>query len=587
MASLPPDPYKILGVSKDAQAPAIRSAHRKLVLKCHPDKVQDPKLKALKQDEFQKVQQAYELLSDETARQRYDDKIKLEDLRKQFHTKANVSSPRSSPRYAGYDDTRGQEYRASPFKASSTPPAASKTYVYTSSDDDYGRGPRVVNVTPRMARRETSYAEKPPRREAEREKDRDVREGEREREKDKDRRRRPDDTKRGEKDAKEARRVEREQRKKQRDKDIKRDADEKKHYTKPYIEPFDDEPQVLPKSDKKKSSSGKKDDKRDRSSGRDDTAGSAPSPPRPSRSWTTALNYAASYIEASRVKSGGAPPLHRSATYNPKSVNPPAPTPPPVGRGFSVLDDEVRRSSAKSRRGSADSPRLSRDRSYRDRQSSKEVLDDPNVVNVSPSTRQAAQFSRSGPGTPVMSPSSPSSPPRGDLPRTKTMPPESSHGYSRSGPAPGITRAQTFNVVSDAGAEFSSRGRNRSRMYAQVDDSDSDDVYERRRDRKGRSSRVHYSPEPIRAENVSRYQVDAGRARLHSSYQRRVDQDSDSFGYYPPGTRTHARPSMPARESSYSRSGSVGKFSKTYGYDDVNYSSYHEKPYREGFSAYA
>ena len=49
MSSFPPDPYKVLGVSKDAQTPEIRSAHRKLVLKCHPDKVQDPTLKAKKQ----------------------------------------------------------------------------------------------------------------------------------------------------------------------------------------------------------------------------------------------------------------------------------------------------------------------------------------------------------------------------------------------------------------------------------------------------------------------------------------------------------------------------------------------------------
>ncbi|KAL2211847.1 heat shock protein DnaJ, partial [Sarocladium strictum] len=69
---LPENPYEILGVSKDAQLPEIRSAHRKRVLKCHPDKVQDPALKAEKQNEFQRVQQAYELLSDENEREKYD-----------------------------------------------------------------------------------------------------------------------------------------------------------------------------------------------------------------------------------------------------------------------------------------------------------------------------------------------------------------------------------------------------------------------------------------------------------------------------------------------------------------------------------
>lgn len=94
MSPLPPDPYKILGVSKDARTPEIRTAHRKLVLKCHPDKVLDPTLKAAKQDEFQRVQQAYELLTNDQERQKYDDKVKLEELRKQFQNKANISSPR-------------------------------------------------------------------------------------------------------------------------------------------------------------------------------------------------------------------------------------------------------------------------------------------------------------------------------------------------------------------------------------------------------------------------------------------------------------------------------------------------------------
>lgn len=92
---LPPDPYKLLGVAKDAKLPEIRSAHRKLVLKCHPDKVQDAALKAVKQDEFQKVQQAYELLSDDTKRQQYDDQVKLYELRKEMGR--GNPTPRSNP----------------------------------------------------------------------------------------------------------------------------------------------------------------------------------------------------------------------------------------------------------------------------------------------------------------------------------------------------------------------------------------------------------------------------------------------------------------------------------------------------------
>ncbi|KAF8853313.1 DnaJ-domain-containing protein, partial [Acephala macrosclerotiorum] len=95
MKGFPPDPYEVLGVEKDARLPEIRSAHRKLVLKCHPDKVQDAALKAIRQDEVHKIQQAYELLSDDTKRQQYDDQVKLFELRKEMG-KGNPT-PRSNP----------------------------------------------------------------------------------------------------------------------------------------------------------------------------------------------------------------------------------------------------------------------------------------------------------------------------------------------------------------------------------------------------------------------------------------------------------------------------------------------------------
>ena len=78
---VPQDPYKALGVSKDATLANIRSVYRKLVLTCHPDKFLDETVKAQKADEFHKVQQAYELLSDEQKRTRYDEKVKLAELR--------------------------------------------------------------------------------------------------------------------------------------------------------------------------------------------------------------------------------------------------------------------------------------------------------------------------------------------------------------------------------------------------------------------------------------------------------------------------------------------------------------------------
>lgn len=120
--TLPPDPYQLLGVSTDAKLSEIRSAHRKLVLKCHPDKVQDAALKAIKQDEFQKVQQAYELLSDDNRRMQYDDQVKLFELRKEM-SRGNPT-PRSNPfEY----QVRTAEPRPSSYER---PAPASNVYTY-------------------------------------------------------------------------------------------------------------------------------------------------------------------------------------------------------------------------------------------------------------------------------------------------------------------------------------------------------------------------------------------------------------------------------------------------------------------------
>ena len=75
------NPYKTLNVPKDATLATIRSAHRKLVLSCHPDKVQDPTVKQIKAEQFHQVQQAYEILSDDKRRRHYDDKVKLDELK--------------------------------------------------------------------------------------------------------------------------------------------------------------------------------------------------------------------------------------------------------------------------------------------------------------------------------------------------------------------------------------------------------------------------------------------------------------------------------------------------------------------------
>lgn len=598
----PPDHYKVLGVAKDAQVAEIRLAYRKLVLKCHPDKVQDPALKAQKQEEFQKVQQAYELLTDEDERRKYDDQVKLAELKEQLR-KTNVSgTPRSSSKYAEYE-IRTAEPRASSYKPSTNvPPSAAKGYTYPRSyEDDVTFSPRVYQTgSSRTTRRETTYVDSRSKRESER--DREARE----KEKDRERRKKAEkeDAARREKEAKEAKEARREKksREKQRDKDIKRESEDKKKHTKAtayVVDDFsDDAPPPAPKSDKKKSSSKKYDEKRDRSSQREDIHIVSPQPPavrsfpeyvtskyveqpprtvpaapEPSSSWEdthSKLKDAASYIEAARAKEGVAGPggLKRSMTYAPRMNQPPAaPTPPPAPNQTSPFaapdDDDVRRSAARPRRGSTESNRP-RDRYSK---SSREPLTEPVVMSASPNNRHAAHPAMSG------------SPPH--LSRTHTMPADA-QSYPRAVP---ITRSQTYNY----GEATDPRGRNRTRYQSQIDeeDADSDDVRDQRaRDRRHRGSRREQSVDQGYGE-TSRYPSGYESSRQPSYSRRAADPESDRYAYHSSGYND-ARPSMPVRDSSYSASAGAAHFakvktSKAYGYDDIQYTNYHhsQKPREE------
>lgn len=63
------DYYDVLGVDKSADQNAIKKAYRKLALKYHPDKNPDDKEA---EEKFKEVNEAYEVLSDEEKRKKYD-----------------------------------------------------------------------------------------------------------------------------------------------------------------------------------------------------------------------------------------------------------------------------------------------------------------------------------------------------------------------------------------------------------------------------------------------------------------------------------------------------------------------------------
>ena len=75
------DPYKILGVDKDASEQDIKKAYRKLAIQHHPDKNPDDPAAA---ERFKDIGEAYETLSDPEKRARYDSGEDLIDPSEMF-----------------------------------------------------------------------------------------------------------------------------------------------------------------------------------------------------------------------------------------------------------------------------------------------------------------------------------------------------------------------------------------------------------------------------------------------------------------------------------------------------------------------
>jgi curved DNA-binding protein CbpA len=137
---LPEDPYLALGVPKDATPAIIKKQYRMLVLKSHPDKIQDEALKAAASERFHMIQTAYEIIGDEEKRRAYDAQVKLAELKREVMERKGSAGVRTA------------EVRTGP--AYGVPTDAART-----GGAFYPRGPdRNVKVTPQYEERKPTFA---------------------------------------------------------------------------------------------------------------------------------------------------------------------------------------------------------------------------------------------------------------------------------------------------------------------------------------------------------------------------------------------------------------------------------------------
>ncbi|KAK8079230.1 DnaJ domain-containing protein [Apiospora phragmitis] len=576
MFVLPDDPYARLGVSKDAQIPEIRQAHRKLVLKCHPDKVSDLEQKAIKQEEFQKVQRAYEMLSDSNERQKYDNMVRANEMEKtnaRIRTEQAAYSSRTPPRREATTESHHYNVRmaeprfersssgyvpspkGAPVYSSSarTPPTRSyEENIYSSSYDD-GRDHR----SSRKAGQTTYEREAPSSRRAEEDK-RSRQEADkawdRQREKaEKDASRRKAEDKERERREKEKEKERRKKKEEVQQKERKRDTEDKRaRHRSPYHEEEPPSPIIVDALHKTEKSSSK---------AKANTRAKVVDPPpvreaiAEDRHRTKAdahLEFAAHYLQTSRNKV--APGLARSKTYHPSTgYAPPVPTPPPGD------DETVKRSSA--RRSSHDTPRSKLSSSHR--KSSKHEEESPRVIpglkkySTMPSQRHSP-------------PEVPESPPR--IHRAQT----DSWSRPAPGPHPGLSRAQTWYPAQPAEEDYRDRSRSRhqARYHSDEDygDHSEDERYSRRPTR-------HHSPEAPKTK--FRYTVEGSKAIPVRSRAESPARRGYKTGYY--GHEANSgRPmaSYEAYEQQPAYFPSKVKYAPKYDVDDVAYSTTSEAGYR-------
>jgi len=158
---LPPDPYLALGLPRDAPAATIKTTYRKLILKFHPDKVQDAAQKQIASDQFHKVQTAYEIIGDEDRRARYDAQCKLVELKKDMLKHNGGAGMQPEARGSSYSRARQE----SPVRPNYTARASERNErVHVEERRPYEAEPDYFDRPRSTARKDYEYERPSPKR---------------------------------------------------------------------------------------------------------------------------------------------------------------------------------------------------------------------------------------------------------------------------------------------------------------------------------------------------------------------------------------------------------------------------------------
>jgi hypothetical protein len=108
--------YDVLEVIPTASAETIHAAYRSLILRYHPDRVSGlgPELQAVANARTKEINFAYDILSDETSRERYDEELRGSD---EEFVPLLPSGPASSPDDPELPEQTGTRERAFPEQA--------------------------------------------------------------------------------------------------------------------------------------------------------------------------------------------------------------------------------------------------------------------------------------------------------------------------------------------------------------------------------------------------------------------------------------------------------------------------------------